>query len=234
MMKRKSTLLVLLVVALFLLTACSPGNNKNTSGVGSIKGFIREATENGALVTQEVTITVAGKTVTVEDGSYEMDGIPAGRHTLKADSHGYEAYTADVVVKGGEATVTDIILQESLIRVLNKDLDVMNQALTLKDLDMLMSAHTADVVYEIVMQDHTEIMGYDDVRAMWEQTLSDPYFFEYYDPNEPYLYVAEENIVSATSETVVVKFDDGMAEDILTLVKDDGRWKIKKYTTRFY
>lgn len=233
MLKRKSIALVLLVLGVFLLAACSPGGNKDAVGIGSIQGFIREGTENGDLVMEEVTITVAGKTVTVDDGSYEIRDVKAGKHTLKATAEGYGDYTSEVLVKGGEVTVANIVLTKSLVDEINRDLDLMNEALKIKDLDLMMSVHTADAVYELVMGDYTEVLDYDGIKDLWQTTFEDPDFDEYYDTDEPFVHFKEGDIVSATAEVVVVEFSDEAGDGEMVLKFEEGRWKVHKYKAVF-
>jgi uncharacterized surface anchored protein len=83
---------------------------------GTIKGTVtdKKAGENmaGVRVTllSKETDRPAGGAVTNKDGNYQIEGVKAGKYTLRASYVGYKAGTADITVDAGATVVTNFPL----------------------------------------------------------------------------------------------------------------------------
>ncbi len=69
---------------------------------GSVSGKVRKNSKNGALLSG-VLVSCAGKNVTTRgDGSFKLDGIPAGNQDVLFFKSGYEGYKKNIEVKTGQ------------------------------------------------------------------------------------------------------------------------------------
>jgi len=106
-------------------------NVEESSGQGSLTGYVTDATTGdgiaGATVTiatdattgdgiAGATVTIAGITVTTdENGRYRIDSIPAGYHqTLMASAEGYSPFEMSIHIAAGSTTNYDISLSPTL------------------------------------------------------------------------------------------------------------------------
>lgn len=229
LMTRRWDYFVLLLIGALFIAGCSGGDtggaNSGTGGgtlqFGSAQGFIRALSGDGALVTQDVTITIAGSSVTTSTGGYEIKDLPAGNHTLKAQSLGYDDYSTQITIQGGQSIVANVILQSSLAEQVNKDLEPMFQALKHGNHDLMMSVHTSTAEYEIIDGGTLWVLNRDEIRDLWRLRFTDPdYFFDDSASQE------KDELLIVADDFIVLKNDSLGGE--LTLRKEAGKWKIQR------
>ena len=95
---------------------------------GRIRGRVTDsagAGVQGALVTVEGTLLRA---TTGQQGSYEIGGVPAGAHTLRARRIGYAALIVQVTVPGGGEVRHDFVLARSAVQLAPIDVVVGSRA----------------------------------------------------------------------------------------------------------
>src|SRR5688500_16279863 len=84
---------------------------------GSIRGSVTD-TAGTPLSNASVTIEGTGlRTTTGTSGTYEIRGVPAGSHPMRARSIGYQSASARVEVAGGEEVQHDFELSRSTVRL---------------------------------------------------------------------------------------------------------------------
>ncbi len=98
------------VGALALLWLVAPGARLLAQGGGSIGGKVVD--ENGAPIAgARVAIVQLGRvTTTLAGGTYTLDAVPAGAHTLRASFIGYRSQTVSVSIAAGQRATHDLTL----------------------------------------------------------------------------------------------------------------------------
>lgn len=104
------------ITVMMLLTGClgsgsspgglpgtSPGTSPGGTTTGSIAGMVTDAVSDLGLWSGQAK--VAGKTVQISGGKFEITGIPAGTHTLVVSKPHYKDTTLQVSVGKGQVTV---------------------------------------------------------------------------------------------------------------------------------
>lgn len=112
-------ILILYLIQLVLIS------NSYTQDKGSLSGIVRDKISQSLL--QGITVKVLGsdlKTVTIEDGSYKIDNIPAGKYEVEFSNVAYQTYIeSDVMIASGmekrliieidEISVDEVIVETS-------------------------------------------------------------------------------------------------------------------------
>lgn len=81
-----------------------------------VKGSVRDAQTDQPIV--GATVAVVGErmgAIAKGEGSFRIERVPVGRHTLRISAVGYEPALQDVVVTSGRQTIVAITLRESLV-----------------------------------------------------------------------------------------------------------------------
>lgn len=128
-MNRKPIFFVSAIILMVLLTGCSD----KPVQYGALSGTVVDQTSGLKLWDGEATI--AGQTVQIVDGQFEIKNIPAGAHTLKVSKDHYRDQTVQVHV-GNKRNVVEVRMHPSY---------------TAKDLDLfarLVNAESRGEVYE--------------------------------------------------------------------------------------
>ena len=99
LIQEKMTFVPVLVAALLVIISC-----KETVPVGDIEGAVYFI--GTAIPVADVSVEAEGiKTLSSEEGSYRVEGIPTGNRTLKAEKIGFAPFSTDVSVQEGAITV---------------------------------------------------------------------------------------------------------------------------------
>jgi outer membrane cobalamin receptor len=103
----------LLVAAMLLVPAAAAAQ------MGSLSGRVLDATSGRPIAAAEVFVTgLDGGAVTQQNGSFSLEGIPAGPRQVVVRGIGYEETTADVtVVSGDAASALDLRLRAEPLRM---------------------------------------------------------------------------------------------------------------------
>ncbi len=133
-------LLLVLFTSLLLLTGCvNDTANEEYVSPDVISGTVKN-TSGLPLENAKVTLTTAPSyegVFTSSAGVFQMEGFPAGKHTLKAELYGYEDFTAEVPKPyNGYSTVNPVLrsktynvpaekpLSKGSVRIFNKKLEI--------------------------------------------------------------------------------------------------------------
>ncbi len=83
---------------------------------GSLEGAIRDgATNQGVAGAQVFVSALAIGSLSGSDGSFRIDGIPAGSHAVEIQLIGYAPERREVTIANGQATRLDVLLSEEAI-----------------------------------------------------------------------------------------------------------------------
>lgn len=113
-MNRKPIFFVSAIILMVLLTGCGG----TAVQYGALSGTVVDQTSGLQLWDGEATI--AGQTVQIVDGQFEIKNIPAGAHTLKVSKDHYRDQTVQVYV-GHQRNVVEVRMRPSYTE---KDLDL--------------------------------------------------------------------------------------------------------------
>lgn len=116
--------LVRMLAGLVLTLAAAPLAAQS----GTIRGSV---VDSGGTALSNAAITVEGtglRTTTGADGGYEVRGVPAGTHTVRVRSIGYQAGAAQVTVAGGDVVEQDFNLGRSSVQLAPIDVVVGSRA----------------------------------------------------------------------------------------------------------
>ncbi|HHV39749.1 MAG TPA: hypothetical protein GXX70_09755, partial [Tepidimicrobium sp.] len=86
------------------------------SSRGSISGTITDQISKN-IVTDEVNVSIAGKSVAVSNGQYTITNISTGSHVLKLTSRRYLDYSVEVTIIGGENLTQNVEIKKELENV---------------------------------------------------------------------------------------------------------------------
>jgi iron complex outermembrane receptor protein len=95
---------------------------------GTIRGTVSDTAGNGV---PNAAVAVEGTTLRATSGSggtYEIRGVPAGRHTVRVRLIGYRSESAEVTVVGGDAVTRDFTLQRGAVQLAPIDVVVGSRA----------------------------------------------------------------------------------------------------------
>jgi iron complex outermembrane receptor protein len=83
---------------------------------GSVLGHVTDAV--GQKPVQGAAVSVGDRTaVTRADGSYLINGVPAGTDTLRVRMIGYEPYSQEITLSGGQSLIVDITLNARAVNL---------------------------------------------------------------------------------------------------------------------
>ena len=83
---------------------------------GSLEGTVRDGATNQGVVGAQVFISALNiGSLTSNDGSFSIGGIPAGSHIVEIQLIGYAAERQEVTIADGQTTQLDVILSEEAI-----------------------------------------------------------------------------------------------------------------------
>ncbi len=83
---------------------------------GSLEGTVRDAATNQGVVGAQVFISALNiGSLTDNDGSFSIGGVPVGSHIVEIQLIGYAAERQEVTIADGQATQLDVILSEEAI-----------------------------------------------------------------------------------------------------------------------
>jgi Ca-activated chloride channel family protein len=110
-------LLFVISVAIFLCAAVSDRTVRAQASTGSIVGKVTSAKDGHPLAYANVIVmgTTLGA-MSLENGSYNIKSVPAGKYAVKAMMMGFKAVEKkNIVVKAGEATEVSFVLDETIV-----------------------------------------------------------------------------------------------------------------------
>jgi iron complex outermembrane recepter protein len=99
-----------------------------TAQAGTIRGTVSDSAGAGLA---NAAVTVDGttlRTVSGSGGTYEIRGVPAGTHTVRARLIGYRSGTTEVIVGGAEVVTQDFTLLRSAVQLAPIDVVVGSRA----------------------------------------------------------------------------------------------------------
>src|SRR5437016_878163 len=100
----------LTLVVWALLGTAGLGGAQVAGPTGSVAGRVADE-RRAAVAGAQITLDQGGKgAVSSADGSYLIDAVPAGAHTVRARLIGYRSQTASVTVSGGQRATHDFTL----------------------------------------------------------------------------------------------------------------------------
>src|SRR3989449_1121242 len=115
------------VIACAFLALLLPSSPLSAQG-GTVRGRVTDST-GAPLARVVVSIEAIGAHATSdEQGSYEIRGVPAGTHSVRARLLGYVAQVARVTVSEGEPTRLDLVLRAQPIGLAPVDVVVGSRA----------------------------------------------------------------------------------------------------------
>ena len=125
-------LVATLVVASHRLSAQTPaGTRPITAGIGEIHGTITDSASGRPVTTGSVTVrragdsSFAGGSLPRADGTFRVDGLMAGRYTLRIRALGFsQVIRGDIVISAGKPTVDVGIIMLSTVAATLKGRDV--------------------------------------------------------------------------------------------------------------
>src|SRR5437879_11691484 len=98
----------LTLVVWALLGTAARGGAQVAGPTGSVAGRVADE-RRAAVAGAQITLDQGGKgAVSSADGSYLIDAVPAGAHTVRVRLIGYRSQTASVTVSGGQRATHEI------------------------------------------------------------------------------------------------------------------------------
>ena len=102
---------------LSVLSFAAPAAAQEPGPTGSVRGLVRE---RGGAGLADALLTVAGTTLggrSGPDGRFEIRGVPAGTHVVRAERVGYGVGTVSVVVPAGGSAAVELALETEAVEV---------------------------------------------------------------------------------------------------------------------
>jgi hypothetical protein len=110
-MVRFTTYIVLLLLAVAYVQACSPATEEPAPTTGSITGVVTEANSGFSVAQVLITSTNSSSSVTSDvDGFFQINNVVPGDYNLLATRRGFEERTISVSVAAGIETRADFVL----------------------------------------------------------------------------------------------------------------------------
>ncbi len=96
---------------IMIMVACTALPASAHAQEGSVAGTIRDATTNQGIAGAQVFISALNiGAVSRSNGSFRIDGIPAGSHVVEVQLIGYAIERRDVTITSGDVTQLDVLL----------------------------------------------------------------------------------------------------------------------------
>ncbi len=102
--------------------------NMLAAQAGTIRGSVTDSAGNGLSGAAVVVEGTGLRTTTGTTGSYEVRGVPEGRHTVRARSIGYVAASAEVAVAAGDVAEHNFELSRTAVQLAPIDVVVGSRA----------------------------------------------------------------------------------------------------------
>lgn len=221
---------VLLFVAM-LLAGCFPSPNKEARPEpGSLEVSVRSYT-TGELLEEEVTAVIDGKVVTTTTGILTITEVSPGTHKLYVTAGGHLERETWVFVESGKITSVGFTLVSEGPEGVEVTLSGIREAKRIGDIDMYMEYHAKDVEYRAYGADDLPpiIFKKDQIRVLYGSDFVDP-DWSYSEEDEDIFLL--DKIIEHTPDKVVLFREGESSLFWVTLIPEDGLWKIILYDAR--